>query len=371
MNCKDARARLGISCVFSAVILNAFPCSVPVLAQFEQQGMTQLFPPLSLPGGTTMQLGRDSDLQKIEEETKDRSRDDKATEATANKWIEYAQRLNANPNSNAAVRQRVVSKEIELLERALKVKERIWGTSSQKLVPILVALGGAQVTRRGFDNTAMSRAESSYQRAIAITEAKFGKEHKGLIPILANYEEVLLQDRKYAAAEPVIRRYAALCAKFGYPIDSGYDYTNPEILVKNKIAFCLLRQNGKLSEAEQEFSKALSASKRVAPPAELRRSSFHQVLDAYERHADIPDAADSLLGLAEIARKRGKAAEAEKYAKRAIFAYRLTQSTDNWTILNRKEFRSLIQRVTKETYSSEPLTEEQLNKAVQLWMSSR
>lgn len=364
MKSKGLVARFLTSCLLWGWGLSAS-------AQIEQQGMTQLFPPPGLSGGTNRHLGRDSDLQKIEEETKDRSRDDKATEATANKWIEYAQRLNANPTASADMRRRLVSKEIELLERSLKVKERIHGVGSETLVPILVALGSAQVSMRGFDTTGTIRAESSYKRAIAIIEAKFGKEHKSLIPILSIYEEVLLQDRKYAEAEPVIRRYAALCSKHGYPVDSGYDYTNPEILTLNKIAYCMLRQGKQSNEIEQQLNKALAMSKKVAPPVGLRKSSFHQALDAYERHADIPDAADALIGLAEIARKRGKTADAEKYAKRAIFAYRLTQSMDNWTILNKREFRGLIQKVTSDSYSAEPLSEEQLNKAVQVWMSKR
>lgn len=329
------------------------------------QEFNQDFPGLrNIQGGQCIRL-KEVDLESIDKQTKDKSHDGTASEATANKWLDYARQLESNPTADANYHKKLIAKEVELLERALKVKERLLGLESEKLIPILESLGRAQAA-----GSSEVCAESCYKRAISIAETKRGKDHKSLIPILAAYEGVLWQRKKYAAAEPVIRQYAILCAKYGYPPESGYRYNDAETLTINKIALCLLRQDKKLEEAEKLFSKALARSKTVTPSAELKESFFHHALDAYERHADIPDAADSLIGLAEIARKKRRLDQAEKLAKRAIVAYRLSQGMDNWTILNRVEFRDLMAKVAKDRFSSEPLSEAQLNNATRLWMTA-
>jgi tetratricopeptide (TPR) repeat protein len=96
-------------------------------------------------------------------------------------------------------------KAIELLERALAIRERVAGPEHKIVAETLVNLGTEH-----FILGDLARAEPMFQRAKEIFEAAFGDAHPGVAAALNNLGDVALESGRYDDAAPLYERANAI-----------------------------------------------------------------------------------------------------------------------------------------------------------------
>ena len=137
-----------------------------------------------------------------------------------------------------------------------------------------------------------TEAEALYQRALAIKEAKLGKDHPDVAAILNNLANVYLRQGKYAEAEPLYQR--ALAIK-----EAKLDKDHPDVAFSLIGLATVYQTQGRYADAEALYQRALAIFE-----AKLGK--------------DHPDVASTLIGLANVDQTEGKYAEAEGLYQRAL-----------------------------------------------------
>ena len=97
------------------------------------------------------------------------------------------------------------AKAVELLERALEIRERVAGPEHKIVAETLVNLGTEH-----FLVGDLARAEAMFQRAKEIFEKAFGDAHPGVAAALNNLGDVALESGRYDDAAPLYERANAI-----------------------------------------------------------------------------------------------------------------------------------------------------------------
>lgn len=215
----------------------------------------------------------------------------------------------------------------QLAERALSLQDHCCTGYSADKVKALFVLAG--IESETYDTEA---AEEHYEEGLELIE-----EHGGDSQLLSEgldlYAELLLSERRFAEAEPQLRRSLELTAKLHGP-------NHPVIADRLTDLAMLMRRTGRLEEAEKYLRRAedidqaaLGVDSRAYIDSVARLAAVledeHKYMEAYQIYGDLVDAltaklgkqhpyvADALDNWAIFADKLGSKAESEKLQKEA------------------------------------------------------
>jgi CHAT domain-containing protein len=186
-----------------------------------------------------------------------------------------------------------------LYERALAVRERVEGPEHADVATTLGALAAIANTREDF-----ARAERLYLRALAINEKAYGPDHTSVASVLYGLSFAYSNRGLYARAEPLLRRALAIYEKAA----GGQDDLFTALALNNLAA--VVEERGRYEEAEPLYLRSLAAQERLLG-------------------AESQTVATVLTHLAALYRKRGDYLRAEPLLRRALAAQEKTLGPDH------------------------------------------
>src|ERR1044071_6505305 len=172
---------------------------------------------------------------------------------------------------DTALLRRLLDKVAARAEKELNDRPRVQ-------VDLLVTIGGAYV-----DLGEYAKAETVLGRALAVEENLSGREYQSVANCLSHLALALQRQGKLAEAEPIVRKAMAM-SKHLRRKGQAYDATG-----FNNLAFVLWNQGGFAQEADAIFRVTLAM-----------RRTLHD-----------PMVFTSLMNIANVLLRKGKAAEAE------------------------------------------------------------
>jgi tetratricopeptide (TPR) repeat protein len=255
---------------------------------------------------------------------------------------------------------------LPLAERALEIRERLWGAEHHDVAAAIYTLAGIYTGRGEY-----VKAEPLYNRALAIREKALGKDHPSTVDSLHDLAALYYYQGKYAEAEPLFRRALEL-----YEKALGKDHSDTATGL-NSLAALYMAQ-GKYAEAEPLYKRAIDIYEKALGKdhqytalglnnlAALYETQgkyveaeplFRRALDIYEKALgkDHPDTAQSLNSLAGLYREQGKYVEAEPLFRRALDIYEKTLGKDHLDTAQSLNGLALIYRALGEYVKAEPL----------------
>ncbi|NEQ59034.1 MAG: tetratricopeptide repeat protein [Moorea sp. SIO4A1] len=179
------------------------------------------------------------------------------------------------------------SEAIPLAEKALEIRQEIWGEDHLDVATSLNNLALLYQSQGRYPE-----AEPLYRQALALTKKLFGQDHPDVATSLNNLAALSESQGRYPEAEPLFRQALALTKKL-----LGQDHPDVAISLNNLAA--LYESQGRYPEAEPLYRQALA----------LRKKLLGQ---------DHPDVAISLNNLAALYERQGRYPEAEPLFRQAL-----------------------------------------------------
>lgn len=191
----------------------------------------------------------------------------------------------------------------ELLQDALRVRERELGAAHPALVETLTALGDA--TR---DHGELDEAERHYQRALEIGLPVLGPRDLQMVTALAGIGALRIRQGAYAAAESLYREVIPLDAEVRQPRD-------PRIARNLRNLGTALYSQGRYAEAESLYRRALDLQERTLGPGHM-------------------DVASTWTNLGAVAYMEARYPEAEAHYLKAREIYEAVLGTEHALVAN-------------------------------------
>lgn len=189
----------------------------------------------------------------------------------------------------------------ERLERALAIYERAYGPNDAQVASTLSDL--AIVLRR---QSRLAEARQRLERALAIYERAYGQNHAQVASTLSDLAIVLRRQKRLADARPLLERALEINeAEYG-----------PEHLVVARTLARLgdhLRRQGDLAPARRLLDRALAIYERAYGP-------------------DHPRVASTLARIGVLLRRQGDLAEARRLLERALVIYERAYGPDHFWV---------------------------------------
>jgi tetratricopeptide (TPR) repeat protein len=166
----------------------------------------------------------------------------------------------------------------QLLQRAMTIREKAWGTEDQRLLATLALLLSLYQQQRRY-----SDKDPVYARGIAIAEKAFGPEHPTVANWLAARGKSRVEQGRFAEAEPLLRRVLQIREKPAGPTDPG---VAPAVFDLG----CFYFRQKRFAEAEPLFQRALAILAAAKRSESLDAALYRTYLAATEfgesRYAD-------------------------------------------------------------------------------------
>ncbi|NEO41912.1 MAG: tetratricopeptide repeat protein [Moorea sp. SIOASIH] len=179
------------------------------------------------------------------------------------------------------------SEAIPLAEKALEIRQEIWGEDHLDVATSLNNLALLYQSQGRYPE-----AEPLYEQALALTKKLFGQDHPDVATSLNNLAALYESQGRYREAEPLLREALALTKKL-----LGQDHPHVAESLNNLAA--LYESQGRYGEAEPLYRQALA----------LRKKRLGE---------DHPDVAISLNNLAALYSRQGRYPEAEPLLQQAL-----------------------------------------------------
>ena len=158
-----------------------------------------------------------------------------------------------------------------MYQRALAIQERVLGPDHPLTAATIADLGAIYRTKGD-----LARAEPLFQRALMIMEKALGEEHSSVTNALAKLAALYREMGDYAKAEPLNQRVAAIWEKLNHPMLA---------LALNNLAN-VYRDMSDYDKAEPLYERAIAIKEKAAPghpDAAIFRLSFGLL---YHRRGD-------------------------------------------------------------------------------------
>ncbi|MBC7791136.1 MAG: tetratricopeptide repeat protein [Anaerolineae bacterium] len=134
---------------------------------------------------------------------------------------------------------------LQLLQKALEIRERAPNVASSGLIESLTSLAAVHVARGD-----LGRGELLLERALAGSEQLFGHQHLSLSPLLNNLAHVYYKRKKYEPAERLLSRLAGIMSNRGN--------SEPELAAVLASLATVREATGHIAAARQLWLRVLS-----------------------------------------------------------------------------------------------------------------
>src|SRR5262249_17334228 len=143
---------------------------------------------------------------------------------------------------------------VEVLQRGLTIRERVYGPQSTKVAYNYNELGKIAQARGRLDE-----AEADYRKIVEIYRAAYHDKHYLIALAMANLADVYADRKQYGRAEPL---YREAIRRYTEALSAEHQYTG---IARIRLGRALLHQN-RYADAEQETLAGLNILKKQSTP---------------------------------------------------------------------------------------------------------
>ncbi|HEV2749348.1 MAG TPA: serine/threonine-protein kinase [Gemmatimonadales bacterium] len=158
-----------------------------------------------------------------------------------------------------------------LLERALAIRERVFGNVHPQVASTLNELGGIEIARKKF-----GAAEADARRVLAIYRTVYGNKHQLVGIGVSNLGAVYMAQQQYARAEPLFREAIRIFTE-----TQGAEHLNTGI-ARIKLGRTLLRQRRYAEAAGETLAGYQILTKQTDPGVSWLVNARNDLVAAYD-----------------------------------------------------------------------------------------